>query len=432
MKHHGLRVGASEACITPKGMGVELSGFAGRHPFAAAGVHDPIQAHCLALSDGDTDLLLVSLDLLAFSVTGAGRMKAEVAKATGIPAQHIMLATTHTHSGPATVALRYCGKVSPAYVRFVRGQTVRAARQACRSRVPVRMRAAHTRAWLGMNRREADPDRVRDLTSRADLGNVDPQVGALGFEDAHGRTRAIVVNYGMHPVCLGAENRLISADYPAYLYSFLKREFGEAAVVVFLNGSAGDVNPRRRDGFRAARLLGTRLGRAAARALKSASATEAGPGLLGATLRRVELPYDLGAARRRARAYLRMESDGDRGCRAQMEWAGRVLAADLRGTLPRFIRAPVQAVRIGPVGVVGAPCELLTRVGEDIRRRGGRPLLWMASCANGDVGYIPAPEDFPRGKYEVETAHLYYDAPPFAQRVGVVLAREAAHLMESL
>ena len=427
-----LQVGAAELSITPKAMEVELTGFAARHPFTAAGVHDSIFAHCLALSNGRRELLLISLDLLAFSVSGARRIRAEVAAATGITAQRIMLATTHTHSAPATVPLRRCGKSNPVYVKFVRSRIVLAARQALRSMVRARVRAANTRAWLGMNRREADSDLVSNLNGYADLGMVDPHLGALSFEDARGRTRAVVVNYGMHPVCLGSGNRLISADYPAYLYQSLKKRFGDRVAVLFLNGSAGDVNPRVRGGFRAARALGTRLAAAVVQSLRGAATTEKGDASLRCALRRVELPYGLAATRRRARAYACRNGIGDRGRTAQIEWGVRMLSADRRGRLPRFIRAPVQAMRIGPVCIVATPCELLTRVGAEIRRRAKRTRLWLASCANGDVGYVPAGDDFPQRGYEVDTAHLYYDAPQFARGVGSVLAREAAKLAVSI
>ncbi|GAF94672.1 unnamed protein product, partial [marine sediment metagenome] len=92
----------------------------------------------------------------------------------------------------------------------------------------------------------------------------------------------------------------------------------------------------------------------------------------------------------------------------------------------------IQALAIGPVRILGTPCELLTGVGAEARRRSRLPDLWVLSYANGDVGYVPAPKDFPKGGYEVTGAHMFYDSPRFARNVGTVLAREAARILRHI
>ena len=202
-------------------------------------------------------------------------------------------------------------------------------------------------------------------------------------------------------------------------------------MVLFLNGASGDVNPRIRGSFRDARILGTRLAGSATDALAAADSVEVAHPALACKAGIAVLPFDLSATRRRARAYVRLKEDGDRGVRAQREWGERILSADARGCLRSNLRAPVQAMRIGPVCLGMTPCELLTRVGFDIRRRARRPDTWMVSCANGDIGYVAAAEDVPRGGYEVDGAHLYYDSPQLGRSAGRVLACEAARLIRA-
>jgi hypothetical protein len=54
-------------------------------------------------------------------------------------------------------------------------------------------------------------------------------------------TKAILVNYACHPVVLGPDNLLVSADYPYYLRETLSSLY-PGALVVFANGAAGNIN----------------------------------------------------------------------------------------------------------------------------------------------------------------------------------------------
>ncbi|MBC7345689.1 MAG: hypothetical protein H5U03_09770, partial [Clostridia bacterium] len=70
---------------------------------------------------------------------------------------------------------------------------------------------------------------------------VDPRVGVLRVDRDDG-PRGVLINYTCHPVVLGPDNLLITADYPGYVVQVVERAFGGGVMAMFTNGAAGDIN----------------------------------------------------------------------------------------------------------------------------------------------------------------------------------------------
>jgi hypothetical protein len=103
----------------------------------------------------------------------------------------------------------------------------------------------------------------------------------------------------------------------------------------------------------------------------------------------------------------------------------------------------VQMLKLGPLAIVGIPAEPLNALGLAVRglasprtagggARGnttssGPARVWCAGYANGCYGYLPVREEYPRGGYEVESAHRHYGRPgPFAPDTAERVLAEAA------
>src|SRR5205823_5558437 len=63
-------------------------------------------------------------------------------------------------------------------------------------------------------------------------------------------------------------------------------------------------------------------------------------------------------------------------------------------------RAPVQALRIGDVGIVGWPGETFTELGLELKARSPAPTTLALGYTNDLVGYLPTAEEYPYGGYE--------------------------------
>src|SRR5947209_17732721 len=95
-----LRAGAAAVDISPP-EGTPLAGY--YSPRGARAALDPLFSKALVLEQGGTKAALVVCDLISlprYTVEEARRL---IEKQTGIPAAHVMVSATHTHTGPALI-----------------------------------------------------------------------------------------------------------------------------------------------------------------------------------------------------------------------------------------------------------------------------------------------------------------------------------------
>jgi len=250
-----LRAGVAKVEITPSGEGIYLAGYDGRTS-PAAGVHDPLHARALVLECAGQCMALVSLDLCWFP---SARLAREAKDRLGVGL--VLTAASHTHSGPDLLYSKQLWHPArfDAVFRQIEDRVLEAIEKAKSNMFPARLSVANGNITLGYHRLLMQPDgRRRPLfrnPERIPYGPVDPTVGVIRIEDAAaGTTRAIVVNYACHAVCMGGRNLLMSADYPgamaAKVETTLSPAHGQdahatikAVVCLFTQGGAGSVNP---------------------------------------------------------------------------------------------------------------------------------------------------------------------------------------------
>jgi hypothetical protein len=265
-----LHFGFARRPITPdlsKGP-VFMAGFGSDR--RATGVHDDLWARAVAASDGQTRVVIVSLDLIGFFLADVKEARALLRERVGDDVA-LIVSSTHNHEGPDTMGLwgpgRFTSGVDPAYLDRVRSTVVAVAEDALARLEPARMVIART----------TTPALIVD--SR--LPHViDDALVILQAVAEDGRTLGTVVSWGNHPEALGAENTLITADFPHYLNRRLEEALGGTAV--FLVGSIGGLmtpmgvelhdahgRPVPQDSFALARAVGERAAAAALEALRT-------------------------------------------------------------------------------------------------------------------------------------------------------------------
>jgi len=109
-----VRCGTAEAVITPTA-GCWLSGYIFRD-HGSEGVLDDLVAQAAVFESEGTRVALVRADLPSLAFGSVKRIRREVHRRAGIPEGNVMLAASHTHAGPALMAIRGMGPVSPDYV----------------------------------------------------------------------------------------------------------------------------------------------------------------------------------------------------------------------------------------------------------------------------------------------------------------------------
>ena len=95
-----LHAGAATSNITPK-LGVHMQGYLTDR--LADDIADELFAKAIVLRNDDTALAIVVCDLIACYQEHVDIARARAAALTGIPAENILIAATHTHYGPVTM-----------------------------------------------------------------------------------------------------------------------------------------------------------------------------------------------------------------------------------------------------------------------------------------------------------------------------------------
>lgn len=71
----------------------------------------------------------------------------------------------------------------------------------------------------------------------------------------------------------------------------------------------------------------------------------------------------------------------------------------------------MQALRLNDAVIVGAPGEVFVEIGLEVKDRSPLDNTFFAGYTNGCISYIPVPEAYPEGGYEVLRAHIGYRLP---------------------
>lgn len=417
----GLKAGVAKADITPP-VGVPQEGFSARTD-VSQGVHDPLFAKALVLDDGATRMALVACDLIGLSRDAVARVRGLVEQRTGIAADHVVVACSHTHSGPALedpgyLAERLVAGIVPAWTETLPHLIAGAVQMADAARSPARVGVGQGTSDIGVNRRQRNEQGV--TIGQNPEGPIDRALTVLRVDHADGRPLAWLMNCACHAVVLGPENLLISADYPGYATAILERARGDRLTALFANGTAGNVNPRLRGTFEIARALGTAL---AGEAMKVAERTEltADP-LLGVIRKEVLLPLKpqppletlLRSLRAKQELVRPAERDGDlpedmSGPRGELvHLSHQVHAARALESRERpqdlaalRMRTEIQGFAVGDAAFVALPGEVFVEIGLAVKARSPFETTAVIGYANDYlVGYVPTAAAYDEGGYE--------------------------------
>jgi len=328
--------GGAQTPVTPAPEGAFLVG-----PMAeSTGVNDDLYARALVLSDGATRLAIVTVDYLGFDFDFNDRLIAAVSEATGIPAGHVMINCSHTHSAPLTVPWGPWEKEKDKpFHRMLPGKLAGVAKEACDQLVPVQLRYRREPAQIGFNRRLLHDGRV--VMAPNPKGAVLPWVDVLAAERDDGRRVAVLLSHAAHPVVVHATSRLLSADYPGFAVEHLRKSHGEGCVYLFAQGCCGNVNAfPLQGGLEAAAAVGRDLGTAVGRALDTAGG-ELEPGALKVASSELNVPLADPPPVAELKKLVAGMEDSPRKARREA-----LLEIARRGR-PRTMRYPIRAFAIG-------------------------------------------------------------------------------------
>lgn len=421
----GLRAGAAAVDITPTEFPLNMPG--GFNANMATAAHDPLHARALVFDDGATQLAIVVVDTLGLSQELCDEAKALASERCGIAADKMLIAATHTHSGPSAGGGEE-GSPAAAYRKLLVNGIVESIDRAHAALRPAAVGAAaqplpeevFNRRWFlkpdkmppnpfgRMDQVKMNPDTNPAVLDRP-AGPTDPDVTVLSVNDARSRKPlAVLANYSLHYVG-GTPRGMVSADYFGEFARLMRFRVGggDEFVAIMSNGTSGDVNnipflvtrpPR--EPFEQIRIVAQKAADAAWFARRSIGEHRGDVGLdmreRRVTIhRRRPTPEQIDAAQ----AVLAVTDAAEREALPRLAdvYARRTLAA---AEGDDSVTVTLQALRIGELAVCAIPFETFAETGLDLKKRSPLPRTMVIELANGSNGYLPTPEQHKLGGYE--------------------------------
>lgn len=423
-----FRAGAATSNITPMLGELIVGNFTTPK---AERIHDELHARCLVLDDGTTRLAIVVCDNLGISREVLDEAKRQTNEATKIPAENILIASTHTHSGTSA---RWNNAMRPEkeytdYQRFVARRIADGVRRAISHLEPAQVgwgaadepRAVFNRRYRmkpgvellnplgGTDRVKMNPG-VGNPDVLEPAGPVDPQVSFLSVRSTDSaRPIALLANYSLHYVG-GVPSNEISADYFAVFAEKVGRKLNAERqdppfVGMMSNGTSGDVNnvdvlgrqlrPAKQKPYEQIDRVAEMLAEAVAQAQVHVKFHDHVP--LRAAQRDVLLNVRKPTPEMVTRAQGILAGEVKPVGNLDANYAKRIL--DLAES-PDEVSVPLQTLAIGDLGIAAIPFEVFAETGLEIKAKTPFKPAFTISQANGSYGYLPTPEQHKVGGYE--------------------------------
>ncbi len=400
-----MLLGVGKAVITPP-LGTPLAGFAHRKNQGAEGVLDELEVRAFWLQDEREEsnaVAIVTADIIGFGSSLTSQLQLEAQRGFGLQPKQLLLAASHTHSGPQTCEnMVGVGDLVPEVVEMVRDRILTALHEAQKNIRPVKVSAGRGLCkGYSVNRRlcrdgvclfAPNPDGVRD-----------DEVTVLAFHDANNDDFiAVLFHFTCHPTVMG--DLRITADYPGEARRFVERTLN--CVAGFLPGCFGDIRPNctfiggtkfRRGEPEDVAIFGEALGREVVRVVQS-DLVKVNP-CLHAQVVRVDLPF----------------------------------ARLPDGSLPEPPTCPLTIQRIDiaqEITLIGMNGEICCDYGLFVKRLNpDRFLIPMGYC-NGLIGYICPSRYFEEGGYEPFDSVKFFGLPaPFSPEIERLIKEAILNLI---
>ena len=414
-----LKAGFARIDVTPQ-LGAYVEGYINVR--VSDGILDPLLATAVAVSDGDTTAVIISLDALAICRNAAQLAKDAIHEATGIDHDAIIITCTHTHLGPVLFkgSSLWSDDVGGVICKKLGGLV----KMAVDDLKPAEMyvNAADTPVDISFIRRykmkdgstKTNPNGLSDQIDHP-IGDSDRRVGLVYFKRENAPEIALI-NFQTHADTIGGEK--FSADFPKFV-----RDTYEGAIensrCMFINGAEGDTNhfnfvkilPYRPKGYEMAKHMGRTI---AGTAISVRALAQKVEGDTICTCNRIvktqhnkaKNPEDV----ERSKMIVKLYEEGRIAEYTDAENMELVtIVAEARRIISMSKETDIKELHlsglsIGGFALVGFPGEPFTQIGTSVKDASPFDMTFVSCCTNGYEGYFPVESAFAEGGYEARTS----------------------------
>lgn len=422
-----LLAGFAAVDITPP-IGYRMSGYFNER--LSTGTRDPLYAKAMVLKQGDVQAAIVICDLIGLQDKVTRRARTLAAEQTKIPAEHICVAATHTHTAPLYAgalrelfhrkAVEKHGRDPQEEVDYPQvlvnkiAEAIAAADKAA-SAVKLSTGIGEEKS-LSFNRRfhmkdgtvVFNPGRQNPNIVRA-AGPIDPDVGLALFRSAKtNEPIGMLTVFALHLDTTGGTQ--YSADYPHYLQATLRGQLGKSLHSLFGAGTCGDINhidvskpatanPIQSEAERIGVALGEKVLASVADLTLQSPQLEVRRGV-------IEVPKQEYSDDEIERASARIEKVGTRDL-TFLEQVEATKIVDLQLRPGDTIPLEVQVFRLSAeTAIVCLPGEVFVELGQAIKQASPFKSTLVMELCNDTPAYIPTQKAFAEGSYETVNSRV--------------------------
>ncbi len=412
-----LKVGYGRVNITPD-YPVAIAGSAATK--ISEGYLDPIYMTSIALQQGEETILLATIDFVCAYAEFAEPARSMISEATGIPEDHIILNTTHTHSSVNIRNINATGIEQ--YRKEFYDYAVSSAREALSDLSPAQV-------WYGSTMTEgmvwvrhfkmadgtyagANYGSFKKSTIVGHASDPDPEMQVIKFARAAASKKDIVLmNLPSHATL--QRELYLSADFPGPAREYVAEKTG--ALVAYFIAGGGDQVPSSRipdeqfsDDYRA---YGEEIGRIAVECMKNLTKLETSALSFS---QRTFVGNSNKEGLERANDALAVsavwEQVGGRGtpegkAAAKARGFASVYAVTAILNRMKFDESrsmQLKVLSIGEISILFAPYEMFGSNAMQIKQSSPYPMTFIISCSQNHDGYLPSALGWEIGCYEAQ------------------------------
>ncbi|MBT3480043.1 MAG: hypothetical protein HN457_01230 [Opitutales bacterium] len=432
-----LQVGAHSIDITPEKLpAIRNGGFIQQ---TLDQVLDRLHARCFVFKSEDEIIAIAVVDSCMIPRDVCNQAKVLASKRTGIPADRILISSTHTHSAPSVMDMCLGSSSDPSYDKFLPPKIAEGIASAYENLEPARTgwtvvdapEHTHNRRWLKHPNSYAD-DPFGEKTVRAmmhpqyqnpdyigEAGPVDSGLSLISIESADGsRPIGLLANYSMHYFGVSGG---FSADYYGRFCELMEKRISASDsaerpfVAAMSQGTSGDLHwmnySRPKKENYGIEQYTEELASIAFDAYQTID-YKIDASKLAMVETTITLDRRLAGAERLAWAAELNAKRGDRRPGNRPEVYAEQVVWFLEHPKEELV---LQAIRIGDLGITAMPNEVYGITGLKLKAQSPFEATFNMELANGAAGYIPPPEQHFLGGYTTwpaRTAGLELDAEP--------------------
>lgn len=471
-----LYVGTATVPILPP-LGIDMMGFVNRST-AGLGYGQPMEVQALIAQSGNRRVALLAVDMALCPLATANQIREKIATALDCPRHAVLLNINHSHSLPGFMGDYKLGGACDGYTQeeitfadHVEAMMISAAVKAANKlEEAVQVCGSMQVEGISVNRRERTADGRTILGWNPD-GVCDRSVQAVCFKRKDESVITTIVNFACHPVILGRDIPEYSSDYIGAIRTSVKQLIGGECM--FLQGAAGNILPL--EAFLEKKGKEVEFGKLVA--MKAVEAifypiypeiviqkhdfgsvtpislyrkymhiNQAEQAIVDSIEELVHFPLQelptqeqlLAEIHRRELEMSQLkEQSASRSLtnpiQYHIDWAKTMLRKIADGTYSNVVVAPLQAIRIGGIGICAAPGEIFNEIGLAVKARSQAKMTMYAGYSNGLLGYFATADEYPHRGYEPYVSHRGFSQPaPFDPSCEQLLVDKGSALVNRL